>query len=147
MNPNTLKYWLIIAAVLYLLFPRDLIPDFMGRGLGLIDDAAVIGLLTYLQRRYRRDYAARAAQEGDASDPGGRGAAASDRDADRDADRDPFRVLGIERSASADDIRAAYKARMSEYHPDKVEHLGIELREVAHRKVLEIQRAYRELGG
>jgi len=30
---------------------------------------------------------------------------------------------------------------MAEYHPDKVAHLGKELQELAHQKVLEIQRA------
>jgi DnaJ-domain-containing protein 1 len=34
---------------------------------------------------------------------------------------------------------------MQEYHPDKVSHLGEELQEVAHRKTLEIQRAYERL--
>jgi DnaJ-domain-containing protein 1 len=34
---------------------------------------------------------------------------------------------------------------MTEYHPDKVTHLGKELQELAHRKVLEIQRAYQQL--
>ena len=34
---------------------------------------------------------------------------------------------------------------MSEYHPDKVAHLGEELQELAHRKALEIQEAYRQL--
>ncbi|MFB3069995.1 MAG: DUF1232 domain-containing protein, partial [Gemmatimonadales bacterium] len=28
MNPRKLKKWLIVIAVLYLVFPRDLIPDF-----------------------------------------------------------------------------------------------------------------------
>ena len=32
-----------------------------------------------------------------------------------------------------------------EYHPDKVAHLGEELQELAHRKALEIQQAYRQL--
>ena len=43
-DPRNLKKWLIIIAVLYLVFPRDLIPDFFGRGLGLIDDLLLIAL-------------------------------------------------------------------------------------------------------
>jgi hypothetical protein len=35
---------------------------------------------------------------------------------------------------------------MSRYHPDHVAHLGDELQTVAHRKTLEIQRAYGEIG-
>jgi DnaJ-domain-containing protein 1 len=34
---------------------------------------------------------------------------------------------------------------MTEYHPDKVAHLGEELQELAHQKVLQIQRAYHQL--
>ena len=39
--------------------------------------------------------------------------------------------------------RIAYRARMAEYHPDKVSHLGQELREVAARRALEINLAMR----
>ena len=46
MDPRNLKKWLIIIAVLYLVFPQDLIPDFLGSGLGLIDDLSLIALLT-----------------------------------------------------------------------------------------------------
>ena len=46
---------------------------------------------------------------------------------------------------SKEEIDAAYKARMKEYHPDKVAHLGEELQELARRKVLEIQKAYQQL--
>ena len=51
-DPRTarLKRWLIAAAILYLLLPRDLIPDFLGRGLGLVDDVAVIAGLVWLYR-------------------------------------------------------------------------------------------------
>jgi uncharacterized membrane protein YkvA (DUF1232 family) len=54
MGPRNLKKWLIIIAVLYLIFPRDLIPDFLGRGLGLIDDVSLIALLTYFYRNHLR---------------------------------------------------------------------------------------------
>jgi oxygen-independent coproporphyrinogen-3 oxidase len=45
----------------------------------------------------------------------------------------------------AEDIQAAYRARMREYHSDKVAHLGEELRKLAHDKAIEIQQAYRQL--
>ena len=60
---------------------------------------------------------------------------------------DPFEVLGVARTASSEEIRVAYRARMQEYHPDKVAHLGEELQRLAHLKSQEIQRAYRQLGG
>ncbi len=32
MEPQQLKKWLTVTVVVYLVFPRDLIPDFLGRG-------------------------------------------------------------------------------------------------------------------
>ena len=51
-DPKNLKKWLFLIAALYLFFPRDLIPDFSGRGLGLIDDVVLIGALTYFFRKH-----------------------------------------------------------------------------------------------
>ncbi len=59
---------------------------------------------------------------------------------------DPYAVLGIHRGASATEITQAYRAQMKRYHPDRVADLGPELHEVAHRKAVDIQRAYEELG-
>ena len=58
MAPKDLKKWLILLAILYLVFPRDLIPDFVGNGLGLLDDFLVMGLLANYLRRYTRNYMA-----------------------------------------------------------------------------------------
>lgn len=156
-DPKRLKRWLIVAAVAYLLFPRDLVPDFLGRGLGLVDDLALIAGLVWYYRHKLRDLAA-----GEADEPAGTGEGTRrDREEPRqgpgeqrggpsgepagDAASDPHAVLGVPRSASAEEIRAAYRARMREYHPDKVEHLGPDLKQLAHRKTLEIQRAYEKL--
>jgi len=54
-------------------------------------------------------------------------------------------VLGVDRTASQEAIRAAYRSRMKEYHPDKVAHLGSELQDLAHAKSQQIERAYRRL--
>ncbi len=53
----------------------------------------------------------------------------------------------MERSATRDAIRAAYRERMKEYHPDKVAQLGEALQKLAHEKSQEIQRAYQQLCG
>ena len=143
MEPRKLKRWLTIIAVLYLVFPRDLIPDFLGRGLGLIDDLLLIGLLIYFYRKHLRQYIPREAREDETrgwGEPSGRGQAAAS-----EGPFDAHEVLGIAPSASGEMIHAAYKARMSEYHPDKVAHLGEDLQKLAHRKALEIQRAYQQL--
>jgi DnaJ-domain-containing protein 1 len=143
MGPKKLKKWLIIIAVLYLVFPRDLIPDFLGRGLGLIDDFLLIALLAYFYRNRLREYTARASQESGGRDERERSSSA--RAEASKSSFDPYRILGIDSSASREDIQAAYKARMQEYHPDKVAHLGEELQKVAHRKAVEIQQAYEQL--
>jgi DnaJ-domain-containing protein 1 len=52
-------------------------------------------------------------------------------------------VLGVTQHASVDEIRTAYKRLISQYHPDKVASLGLELRELATRKSQAITQAYR----
>jgi len=59
-----------------------------------------------------------------------------------EAGGDPYHVLGVRRGASADEVAQAYRERMKEYHPDRVADLGPELQELAHRKTVEIQRAW-----
>ena len=54
-------------------------------------------------------------------------------------------MLDIEPDASDEAIDAAYKAKLMQYHPDRVAHLGDELQRVAHEKTLEIQRAYEQI--
>jgi DnaJ-domain-containing protein 1 len=62
----------------------------------------------------------------------------------QDTDSTPWsKVLGVDPAATAEEIRAAYKVRRSEYHPDKVAALGEELRALAERKSKEIGMAYR----
>jgi hypothetical protein len=51
-------------------------------------------------------------------------------------------VLGVSRVASIDEIRQAFRERMSEYHPDKVATLGVEIRDLAERKAKEINLSY-----
>ena len=143
MNPANLKKWLILVGVLYLIFPRDLVPDFAGRGLGLLDDALLLLLLNRFYRGRMREYAARSTQHAEGPDPRERSSQA--RAEQVEAARDPHEILGVDASASEEEIRAAYRARMQEYHPDKVSHLGEELQQVAHRKALEIQEAYEKL--
>jgi len=53
-------------------------------------------------------------------------------------------VLGVAPSASSDEIRDAYKRKMSQYHPDKVASLGEEFMEIAVNKSKEINVAYKQ---
>lgn len=52
------------------------------------------------------------------------------------------RILQLDRSFTTEQLRAAYRQRMSQYHPDKVSSLGPEFRELAERKSKEINRAF-----
>ena len=58
---------------------------------------------------------------------------------------DPHAILGVPPGASSDVVTRAYRDRLKEYHPDRVAGLGTELQDLAHRKTLDIQRAYGEL--
>lgn len=53
-------------------------------------------------------------------------------------------VLQLPPSATLEDIRAAYQNLISQYHPDKVASLGIELRALADKKSKQINAAYQE---
>ena len=58
---------------------------------------------------------------------------------------DPYSVLGIKKGATDQEIKSAFKEAIQKYHPDKVEHLGEELKELSRRKTQEINEAYRKL--
>jgi hypothetical protein len=55
---------------------------------------------------------------------------------------DPFVVLGVTRGSNQKAIRAAYRAKIAEYHPDLVERAGPELRKFAEDKTKRINAAY-----
>ncbi len=144
-EPRTLLWWLIVAGIVYVIFPFDLIPDLFGIP-GRFDDLAAIVALAWYYRKHLRRYVASKreaeARRGRTNDAGPKPA-----DPPRPEAFDAYAVLGIARPASRQEIRAAYLARMKEYHPDKVAHLGEDLRELAEAKTREIQRAYKALGG
>jgi DnaJ like chaperone protein len=53
-------------------------------------------------------------------------------------------ILQIAPSATSLEIREAYKHLISKYHPDKVDSLGQELKDLAAQKAQEIIAAYQE---
>ena len=58
---------------------------------------------------------------------------------------DPHAVLGVPPGASRDLITRSYHDQLKRYHPDRVADLGEELQALAHRKTIELRRAYDEL--
>lgn len=158
-----MKVWLrralpLILVLLYILSPFDLVPDFFV-GPGWVDDLLVIGaLIWFLTARrpgespgdfYRR-YRGYRGYRGYKRPPPGQGEGRYEEKRDREAsldheDEDPFKILGVEPGASPDEIKSAYRRAVAKYHPDKVTHLGKEFQEIAHRKLVTIQRAYEAL--
>ncbi len=122
----------ILLVVLYLLYVKSPLGPILGR----IDDLLLLGLLVWQLTRGRRRAGYRTA-----SRPGAGSRPSPSRS------RNPYEVLGVSPRASAAEIEAAYKKLVKEYHPDKVAHLGEELRDLAHHKMIEIQEAYSRIRG
>lgn len=133
----------VLAALVYIVSPLDPIPDVLA-GIGWIDDLIVLGMLLWYLSVLRQGGPAWGSGRGRPRS----GRVEGDGGAGQGADSsDPYVILGVDRGATAKEIRAAYRRTAAQYHPDKVAHLGRELQDVAHRKMLEIQRAYEVLTG
>lgn len=136
-----MKWIWIILALLYILSPYDLIPGV--HALGWLDDIAVlIVLYRYLSRLSRLRTEKRP--------PFGRQQTTGTADEGRTAEkqnvpRSPYEILGVEPSATQDEIKTAYRKLANQYHPDKVAHLGEELQQLADQRFKEIQDAYEQL--
>ncbi len=58
---------------------------------------------------------------------------------------DHFKVLGVEPTATPDEVRASYKRKIQEYHPDRVAGLGEKLKKMAEGESKAINKAYSAL--
>ena len=56
-----------------------------------------------------------------------------------------YKILEIDKHATNDDIKKAYRKMAKKYHPDKVIHLGEEHRKGAEEKFRQVQAAYEQL--
>ena len=139
-----MKFLLSLLGLSYLISPYDFFPD-MFVGVGWIDDLIILGLIwwylyVYRKRRYRYD------GPGPHGEPYAQGPGkeyAGPRDEAQP--KDPYSVLGVQKGASPTEIREAYRRLASQYHPDKVLHLGQEFRDLAEMRFKEIQAAYQKL--
>lgn len=149
-----IKILLIIIALIYVLSPYDIFPDFV-IGWGWLDDLILIGLVwrflkTLSQKQFdtRRFYYRDRKSFESERDKGFSEKKASGGDSrfeETGKIKDPYTVLDVSRDASPEEIKKAYKQLANKYHPDKVLHLGEEFRKLAEERFKEIQEAYREL--
>jgi hypothetical protein len=147
------SFWwtlLLILVLLYFISPIDIVPEFFVGPVGWIEDLLLIGVLMWflMSRRpgespggfyqrykgYRRPSTAEEGKESREGEAPG-----------EQEERDPFQILGVKPGASRDEIKAAYRRAVAKYHPDKVTHLGKEFQELAHQKLVLIQKAYETL--
>lgn len=135
------KYWPWLIAFLYFICPYDLLPDF-AVGPGWLDDLIVLGLAWWLTSRLKKAYQAPGGSRTRQGNQRQTSDASSRAEPDPYKDADPYKILGIEKGASKEDIKAAYRALAAQYHPDRVQHLGKEFQELAHKKFVAIQGAY-----
>lgn len=56
-----------------------------------------------------------------------------------------YKILGIDKTATVAEIKKAYRKMAIEHHPDKLEHLGEDIRKGAEEKFREINTAYEQL--
>lgn len=144
-----MKVLFTILALIYALSPYDILPDVLA-GWGWLDDLVILYLLWrffYAARRfgsgtkgYYRQY--RQDQSGDGNSDSGYTGGES---ASENGRIDPYTILGVEKGASDEDIKQAYRQLAGKYHPDKVEHLGDEFKRLAEKRFKDIQEAYQAL--
>ena len=126
----------LILAIVYFVFPLDLIPDFFGP-FGRLDDLIIFALAIWRVVKDRQQRAA--AQRAQAQET------KAEQTNTKKSPEDPYELFKLPRGASRAEIDARYRELSKDYHPDRVAHLGEELRQVAHEKTIEIQRAYETL--
>ncbi len=56
-----------------------------------------------------------------------------------------YKILEIDRSASNDEVKKAYRRMAMKYHPDKVSHLGEDFQKAAKEKFQKVNQAYENI--
>lgn len=76
---------------------------------------------------------------------GGSGSGSSRTSSSTGYKKDPYKVLGLDSTATDEEIKKAYRRLAMKYHPDKVEGLGEEVKKNAEAQFREINEAYETL--
>lgn len=56
-----------------------------------------------------------------------------------------YKILGIDSSASDEEVKKAYREMAKKYHPDKVAYLGDDVRKAAEQKLKDLNQAYEKI--
>jgi len=62
-----------------------------------------------------------------------------------DSSESAYKILEIEKTATNDELKAAYRKMVKKYHPDKLQHLGDEHVKGAEDKFKQVQKAYEQI--
>ena len=62
-----------------------------------------------------------------------------------DSSESSYTILEIEKSATNDEVKKAYRKMVKKYHPDKLQHLGDEHVKGAEEKFNQVQKAYEQI--
>lgn len=140
------KIILTLLAAVYALSPYDVLPDFLV-GWGWLDDLLVLYLLwRYVYSPFRKySQSNRHFRQSSAGTSGRQDSSRDTYSSEGTTSTDPYAILGVNPNATNDEIKEAYKTLANKYHPDKVQHLGEEFRQLAEKRFKEIQQAYQYL--
>jgi DnaJ-domain-containing protein 1 len=70
-----------------------------------------------------------------------------DQRVDDDSEQDPYLVLGVRSNATDDEVRATYHRRVQNYHPDRIQAIGLpgEFVDLANTQMARINGAYERI--
>ena len=137
-----IKAIVVLLGAGYIISPIDLMPEAILKHFGLFDDVLVLVYLYYLIKRKPEKIKEKI------KGPNTQGENLKEDTTSSKNEKTklcPYEILEIDSNASEEEIKKAYKKLLSQYHPDKVNHLGDELKIKAKEKTLEIKKAYEEL--
>lgn len=133
------KISVVLGSILYIISPVDLVTDFFPF-IGWLDDLLLLLLGIWFINRYLPQFRYTYQQKTTNSKK-----EETNYSQNQEFDEDPYTTLGVSRNATQEEIKKAYHELAAKYHPDKVNHLGDEFKELAHQKFIHIQKAYQQL--